>query len=114
MTSIANKINQLRDELRKHNYSYYVLDNPTISDFEFDTKLKTLQDLENQYPVYFDSTSPTQRIGGEVTKNFDTVKHDHRMYSLDNSYSREDILAWEIRLQKILGEVEIEYACELK
>jgi len=114
MTSISNKINQLREELRKHNYSYYVLDSPTISDFEFDTKLKTLQDLENQYPEYFDSTSPTQRVGGEVSKSFNTVKHDHRMYSLDNSYSQEDILAWEIRLQKILGEVEIEYACELK
>jgi len=114
MTDIAQKIELLREELRKHNYSYYVLDNPTISDYEFDVKLKLLQELENKHPEYFDATSPTQRVGGEITKSFNTVKHDHRMYSLDNSYSHEDILAWENRIQKILGEVEIEYACELK
>ncbi|HWS59291.1 MAG TPA: NAD-dependent DNA ligase LigA [Flavobacterium sp.] len=111
---IQNAIQKLREELNQHNHNYYVLDNPTISDFEFDLKLKELQDLENQYPEFFDENSPTQRVGGSITKNFETVKHDHRMYSLDNSYSKEDLLDWEKRVQKQLGEVSLEYTCELK
>ena len=114
MTDIEQKIEQLREELRQHNYNYYVLDNPTISDYDFDIKLKSLQELEDKYPEYFDATSPTQRVGGEITKSFNTVTHTHRMYSLDNSYSNADILDWENRIQKILGNVDIEYACELK
>ena len=114
MTDIEQKIEQLREELRQHNYNYYVLDNPIISDYDFDIKLKSLQELEDKFPEYFDSTSPTQRVGGEITKSFNTVTHTHRMYSLDNSYSNEDILDWENRIQKILGIVDIEYACELK
>lgn len=111
---ILQKIQTLRDELNQHNYNYYVLDTPTISDFEFDTKLKELQDLEAKYPEYFDENSPTVRVGGSVTKNFETVRHDFRMYSLDNSYSKEDLLDWENRIQKILGNVPIQYTCELK
>jgi DNA ligase (NAD+) len=107
-------INDLREELNQHNYNYYVLDQPTISDFEFDVKLKQLQDLENQYPDFFDENSPTQRVGGTITKNFVTVTHDYRMYSLDNSYSKEDLLDWENRIQKVLGNVPLEYVCELK
>lgn len=105
---------QLREELNQHNYNYYVLDNPTISDFEFDIKLKQLQELENQNPQYFDENSPTQRVGGSITKNFETVVHQNRMYSLDNSYSKEDLLDWENRIQKILGNVPLQYVCELK
>ncbi|NER13298.1 NAD-dependent DNA ligase LigA [Leptobacterium flavescens] len=112
--NIENKINQLRDELRKHNHNYYVLDKPTISDYEFDMKLKELQELETQHPEYYDATSPTLRVGGAITKNFETVVHDHRMYSLDNSYSKEDLDDWEKRIQKILGNVEVEFICELK
>jgi DNA ligase (NAD+) len=67
---------------------------PIISDFEFDLKLKELQELENKYPEYFDESS-TQRVGGTITKNFKTVPHDYRMYSLDNSYSKEDLIDWE-------------------
>ena len=89
---IQNKIQKLREELNQHNHNYYVLDATTISDFEFDLKLKQLQELENQHPECFDENSPTQRVGGTITKNFKTVKHDHRMYSLDNSYSKEDML----------------------
>jgi DNA ligase (NAD+) len=91
-----------------------VLDQPTISDYEFDLKLAQLQDLENQHPEFFDESSPTQRVGGAITKNFETVPHEHRMYSLDNSYSKEDLLEWEKRIQKVLGEVPLEYTCELK
>ncbi len=114
MLDQQRKINELREELRNHNYNYYVLDNATISDYDFDLKLKELQDLENKYPQYFDANSPTQRIGGQVTKNFETISHKHRMYSLDNSYSKEDILDWETRIQRILGGLKITYTCELK
>jgi DNA ligase (NAD+) len=114
MAIIENKIKALREALRQHNYSYYVLDEPSISDYEFDIRLKELQELETKHPEYFDPNSPSQRVGGEITKNFNTVTHKNRMYSLDNSYSKEDILDWEIRIQKILGDVDLEFACELK
>ena len=111
---IQNTIQTLREELNQHNYNYYVLDKPIISDYEFDVKLKKLQELENKYPEYFDESSPTQRVGGSITKNFKTIKHDYRMYSLDNSYSKEELLDWEKRIQKVLGNVPLEYTCELK
>ena len=107
------QILKLREELSQHNHSYYVLDKPTITDFEFDVKLKQLQDLEANHPQLFDSTSPTQRVGGEVTKNFQTIKHAQRMYSLDNSYSKEDLMDWEARLHKMV-DGPIEFTCELK
>jgi len=107
------KINQLREELRQHNYNYYVLDNPTISDYEFDIKLKELQELETKYPDFFDTNSPTQRVGGAITKNFETIPHEHRMYSLDNSYSKEDLQDWETRIKKMV-DGDIQYTCELK
>lgn len=112
--SIIKTIEDLRNLLNEHNYSYYVLDNPTISDYDFDLKLKELQVLENKYPEFFDENSPTQRVGGMVTKNFETVPHDYRMYSLDNSYSKEDLMDWEVRIQKVLGNVDLSYTCELK
>jgi DNA ligase (NAD+) len=112
--SVLEIITNLRVELNQHNYNYYVLDNPTISDFEFDQKLKQLQELELQHPEFFDENSPTQRVGGTITKNFETVVHEHRMYSLDNSYSKEDLQDWENRIQKVLGDVPLEYTCELK
>lgn len=108
------QIEALRKELREHNYNYYVLDNPIISDFDFDMKLKALQELEQKYPEYYDPSSPTLRVGGAVTKNFETVVHEHRMYSLDNSYSKEDLEDWEKRIQRILGDVQVEFVCELK
>lgn len=111
---IQNTIQNLREELNQHNYNYYVLDHPTISDYEFDLKLAQLQELEKQHPEFFDESSPTQRVGGAITKNFETVVHEHRMYSLDNSYSKEDLLEWEKRIQKVLGDVPLEYTCELK
>jgi len=107
-------IESLRKELEQHNYNYYVLDNPTISDFEFDQKLKQLQKLENGNPEFFDENSPTVRVGGSITKNFPTIVHKNRMYSLDNSYSKEELIEWENKIQKILGNVHLEYTCELK
>jgi len=112
--TIQQKIEELREGLRQHNYNYYVLDNATISDFEFDIKLKELEKLEAENPIFFDSNSPTQRVGGEITKNFETISHKNRMYSLDNSYSKEDLLDWEKRIKKMLGTDKVEYTCELK
>ncbi|MFD2561777.1 NAD-dependent DNA ligase LigA [Aquimarina rubra] len=111
--NIEQQINQLREELRQHNYNYYVLDAATISDYEFDMKLKELQVLEEKHPEFYDANSPTLRVGGEVTKNFDTVVHEQRMYSLDNSYSKEDLLDWETRIKKLV-DGNINYTCELK
>ncbi|MBS7321326.1 MAG: NAD-dependent DNA ligase LigA [Myroides sp.] len=111
---VLSKITLLRKELNEHNYNYYVLDKPVISDFEFDQKLKELEALETEHPEFFDDSSPTQRVGGMVTKNFETVVHEHRMYSLENSYSEEDLIDWEKRIQKVLGNVTVEYVCELK
>lgn len=112
--NVLESIKNLRNELNQHNYNYYVLDNPMISDFEFDNKLKQLQDLEAKHPEYFDENSPTQRVGGTITKNFETIPHEYRMYSLDNSYSLEDLQDWENRMQKLLGDVPLTYTCELK
>lgn len=103
----------LRKELQAHNHSYYVLDTPTISDFEFDQKLKQLQQLEVENPVFNDPSSPTHRVGGAVTKNFETIVHENRMYSLDNSYSKEDLEDWEVRVKKMV-DGDVYYTCELK
>ena len=112
--SPAQTIQLLRDELNTHNYNYYVLDNATISDFDFDIKLKKLEQLEKESPLLFDANSPTQRVGGTITKNFKTLVHKNRMYSLDNSYSKEDLLDWEKRVEKVLGSTTLEFTCELK
>ncbi|MBO3098529.1 NAD-dependent DNA ligase LigA [Gelidibacter pelagius] len=110
---IQQHILKLRDELNEHNYNYYVLDQPTISDYDFDLRLKELQALEEAHPEFADEHSPTQRVGGAITKNFETVVHDYRMYSLDNSYSKEDLLDWEARVKKMI-DGEIQFVCELK
>lgn len=112
--NIKEQIEALKNELRTHNYNYYVLDNAIISDYDFDIKLKELEKLEQENPQYFDENSPTQRVGGEITKKFNNVAHKNRMYSLANSYSKEDLIDWEARLHKILGVEKITYTCELK
>ena len=115
MEEIKNQIETLRQELHDHNHRYYILDEPIISDYEFDQLLQTLQDLEKKYPDFSDPNSPTKRVGGGITKSFDTVPHKYPMYSLSNTYSKEELLQWEERLKKALGEeAQIEYTCELK
>lgn len=111
--NIQKKIEDLREELHQHNYNYYTLDEPTISDFEFDLKLKELQELEAKHPEFYDSNSPTLRVGGEITKNFPTVQHQFRMYSLDNSYDFNELEDWEKRIEKTLNE-QVEFVAELK
>ena len=111
--TIEEQILALRNELQTHNHSYYVLDTPTISDFDFDQKLKQLEALEAAHPEFDDPNSPTHRVGGAVTKNFETIVHEHRMYSLDNSYSKEDLKDWDARVKKMV-DGEVNYTCELK
>ena len=111
--TVKEQIEFLRLELHKHNYNYYVLDNPTISDYEFDSKLNQLKKIEDLHPEFYDSNSPTVRVGGEITKNFKTEIHNTPMYSLDNSYSIEDLYDWEKRIRKII-DGEIMFTCELK
>ncbi len=111
--TIEEKIKELRKELEQHNYKYYVLDAPEISDFDFDMKLKELQDLEDKHPEFADPSSPTQRVGGAITKNFETVVHEFPMQSLSNSYSKEELEEWEARVKKMV-DGKLEYVCELK
>ena len=112
--NIQQKIEELREELHQHNYNYYILDEPSISDFEFDLKLKELQDLELAHPEFYDANSPSLRVGGGVTKNFPTVQHQFRMYSLDNSYDFNDLEDWENRILKTIENEEVEFVAELK
>ena len=111
--NIQQKIEDLRTELHQHNYNYYILDAATISDFEFDLKLKELQELEKNHPEFSDPNSPTLRVGGEITKNFPTIQHQFRMYSLDNSYDFDDLEDWEKRIIKTI-EDPVEFVAELK
>tara|TARA_B100000989_G_scaffold27260_1_gene17622 strand:- start:210 stop:2216 length:2007 start_codon:yes stop_codon:yes gene_type:complete len=111
--NISEKIFSLRKKLHDHNYRYYVLDDPLISDYDFDMMLKELERLESENPEYFDINSPTQRVGGDITKSFNTSVHGTPMYSLDNSYTLEDLKEWEKRIKKII-DTPLEYTCELK
>ena len=111
--NISEKIFSLRKKLHDHNYRYYVLDDPLISDYDFDIMMKELNDLEINNPEFNDPNSPTQRVGGEVTKSFNTSIHETPMYSLNNSYSIEDLKDWEKRIKKII-EGPVQYTCELK
>ena len=113
MNEIADRIKALREELERHNYDYYVLSSPTISDFEFDQKMRELQDLEAAHPEYFDPHSPTQRVGSDLTKNFDQVVHKYPMLSLGNTYSKEEVRDFYERVGRSLNE-PFEIVAELK
>lgn len=113
MDQIKQTIEALREELNKHNYDYYVLSTPTISDFEFDKKLRELSDLETRYPEYFDANSPTQRVGSDINKSFKQVQHKYPMLSLGNTYTKDEVTDFYNRVQKGLND-EFEIVCELK
>ena len=110
---VKARIEALRTELHKHNYNYYVLSQPVISDYDFDQKLRELQDLENAHPEFFDPNSPTQRVGSDVSKEFSQVKHKYPMLSLGNTYSKGEVQDFLLRAQKFINE-DIEIVCELK
>lgn len=110
---IKERMDALVKELNQHNYNYYVLAQPTISDYEFDIKLKELESLEKKHPEYQDENSPTQKIGGDITKKFETVSHKWPMLSLGNTYNEQDLRDFDERIRKAIGS-EFEYVCELK
>lgn len=113
MSNTKDRIEFLRKELTDLNYKYYVLDQSDVSDYEFDQMMNELKQLEKENPELDSPGSPTHRVGGQITKIFPTVRHERRMYSLDNSYSFEDIKDWATRVAKSIDE-KVEYVCELK
>jgi DNA ligase (NAD+) len=108
-----NKIKALRYELEEHNYKYYVLAQPSISDFDFDMKLKELEKLEADFPEFADLNSPTQRVGSDLSSDFEQVEHKYAMLSLSNAYSEGEIMDFDTRIKKIIN-TDFEYVCELK
>lgn len=110
---IQKKIESLTKTLNQHNYNYYVLDRPTISDYDFDQMLKELEELEKQYPEYVMDDSPTLRVGGQITRKFDNVKHKYPMLSLSNTYSKEELEEFDQRVRR-LTQKPFSYVCELK
>jgi DNA ligase (NAD+) len=113
LLKIESRINALREQLHEHNYRYYILDEPVISDFDFDMLLKDLEQLENDYPQFRDPNSPTQRVGGAVTKNFKTYAHTRPMLSLANAYSKGEMADFDQRIRRIAGN-GFHYVAELK
>ena len=112
-TDIEQQIIKLRKEIEAHNHAYYVDNNPTISDFEFDMRLKQLESMEKAYPQYFDKNSPTQRVGSDLTKNFKQIVHQYPMLSLANTYSEGEITEFYNRVRKSLN-TDFDVVCELK
>lgn len=112
--SIESKIRSLTQELKEHNYRYYILAEPSISDFEFDVKLKELDALEKEYPQYSLADSPTKKVGGGINQEFGTIKHSRPMLSLGNTYSEGELLDFDNRVKKLLGSDDYQYVCELK
>ncbi|HJX71326.1 MAG TPA: hypothetical protein VJ346_05220, partial [Bacteroidales bacterium] len=111
--STGNRIAELRKLLNEHNYRYYVLSQPSISDFEYDKLLKELIDLETAHPGFYDTDSPSQRVGDDRNQEFKQVKHVYPMLSLGNTYSREELIEFHNRVKKVSNE-KLEYVCELK
>src|ERR1700757_1207070 len=108
------KIESLREKIRHHEYLYYVLDQPEISDAEFDGLMQQLKDLENEHPGLLAPDSPTQRGGGKPREGFVKVPHSSPMLSLDNTYNEEELRSWERRVHELSGRKEVDYVCELK
>jgi len=111
---IQKKIDALRDKIRHHEYRYYVLDDPEISDAEFDKLMEQLKSVEAEHPDLITPDSPTQRVGGKPREGFLKVRHSSPMLSLDNTYSEDELRAWERRVHELSGRNDVEYVCELK
>src|SRR5713101_9187582 len=111
---LEKKIESLRDKIRHHEYRYYVLDDPEITDAEFDHLLSQLKRLEAEHPDLIAPDSPSQRVGGKPREGFVKVRHSSPMLSLDNTYNEDDLRNWERRVHELSGRKDIEYVCELK
>ncbi|HPE56257.1 MAG TPA: NAD-dependent DNA ligase LigA [Bacteroidales bacterium] len=107
------RIEELTEQLNQHNYRYYVLSKPVVSDYEFDMLMKELEDLETRFPELADPDSPTKRVGGDITKDFEQVRHQYPMLSLSNTYSEQELIDFDARVRKAIGD-DFEYVCELK
>lgn len=114
MDTIKQRIEELRKKLNRYSYEYYVLDQPTIEDIEFDNFMKELEELEKQHPEFISPDSPTQRVGGEINKEFKQVEHRFPMLSLSNTYSKEEISDFVNRAEQNLDKKDLEWVCELK
>jgi DNA ligase (NAD+) len=113
-SNLQGKLESLRDEIRHHEYRYYVLDDPEVSDAEFDRLMNELKKLEAEHPEVITPDSPTQRVGGKPREGFVKVPHSIPMLSLDNAYSEDELRGWEKRVHEVSGRKDIEYVCELK
>ncbi len=114
MNEIESRILKLREIINEHNHNYYNLDKNLISDFDYDKLLNELINLESKYPEYFDENSPSNRVGGGLSDKFSSESHIYQMYSLDNTYSNEELESWYARASKILDTKDFEFCCELK
>jgi DNA ligase (NAD+) len=111
---VEKKIEALREKIRHHEYLYYVLDNPEISDLDYDKLMRQLKDLEAEHPALLTPDSPTQRVGGKPREGFVKVRHSSPMLSLDNTYNEDELRDWERRVHELTGRQEVDYVCELK
>ena len=111
---VEKKIEALREKIRHHEHLYYVLDNPEISDVDFDKLMQQLKNLEAEHPALVTPDSPTQRVGGKPREGFVKVRHSSPMLSLDNTYNEEELRAWERRVHELTGRSAVDYVCELK
>ena len=111
---VEEKIEALREKIRHHEYLYYVLDQPEISDAEFDKLMRQLKDAEAEHPELLTADSPTQRVGGKPREGFVKVRHSSPMLSLDNTYNEDELRDWERRVHELSGRKDVDYVCELK
>ena len=111
---VEKKIEALREKIRHHEYLYYVLDQPEISDAEFDKLMRQLKDAEAEHPELLTADSPTQRVGGKPREGFVKVRHSSPMLSLDNTYNEDELRDWERRVHELSGRKDVDYVCELK
>src|SRR5207302_10520707 len=112
--SLKTRIGALKEKVRHHEHRYYVLDDPEISDAEFDLLMQDLKQLEVEHPELITPDSPTQRVGGKPREGFAKVRHSRPMLSLDNTFSQEELRAWDRRVHELSGEEQVDYVCELK
>src|ERR1700690_4317309 len=113
-SAAARKIEKLRDELRRHEHLYYVLDAPEISDADYDALMNELKKLEAAHPELVTPDSPTQRVGGKPAEGFKKAQHSRPMLSLDNAYNAEELTDWDRRVHELAGKLPVEYTAELK
>src|SRR5690606_783029 len=113
LADIQEKIAKLTQELNEYNYQYYVLAHSVVSDYDIDMKLKELEALEAQYPQFKDPNSPTEKVGGDITHKFNTIKHRWPMLSLGNTYNEQELREFDERVRKAVGD-SVQYVCELK